>query len=543
MALFNYQSKKADPAVLVIVSTSKGTSAQIIEGNEQKLLFNNYGRKADFIGQRLTDNRIERNVSIHGAMTKQEKQDNCIVIIQIPLKQKPKQVHVHSTQYEYNYYPQYPQYPQFPPPQYPPFYQTYPTHSFGSIQHNMNNNYMNNNNNMNNMDMFGGAPMQQAAQMQIQQQQQQQQQQSNNNADLLFASAQNHSFNTSLQPQAMGMINQMNNGSVHHHHHNNHHKKKLQKKRIKKKEDANVEAAIVKIAPKTIPVCSCGGNLEEIELRHCYPGTNGGVNCDGCSKSINGIYTKVWHCPKEKTTYKHPHGYDLCKECGEKQLTFDELNGLKTIERDTRYPIRVTLQYYKSTDNGILTRDIMKAIKNLLEKSQKQADYVGSLVTDYTIRSTEPDLITKNKTNVIHHVNKVKVNVPVPVDPFISIIQPQPVVVVKKEYKIIKENKNPMDIDPFEGIVNDMKDKVNNNHGKYNKIASVLKDIVEKENDRNKYLMNFKNEEVTDEDLKNLCRDDLLELIPKMGPRNRFLKWLQSEYPKDSNTNFMNGFL
>ena len=126
MALFNYQSKKSDPAVLVIVSTSKGTSAQIIEGNEQKLLFNNYGRKADFIGQRLTDNRIERGVSIHGAMTKQEKQDNCIVIIQIPLKQKPKQVHVHSTQVEYNYvpsypYPSYPQYPSYSPPSHGPF--------------------------------------------------------------------------------------------------------------------------------------------------------------------------------------------------------------------------------------------------------------------------------------------------------------------------------------------------------------------------------------------------------------------------------------
>merc|ERR1712113_761305 len=32
----------------------------------------------------------------------------------------------------------------------------------------------------------------------------------------------------------------------------------------------------------------------------------------------------------------------------------------------------------------------------------------------------------------------------------------------------------------------------------------------------------------------NLCRDDLKELIPKMGPRNRFLNWLQSEYPKDN---------
>ena len=45
IALYNYQSRIKDPAVLVIVSTSRGTSAQIIEGHEQKLLFNNHGRK------------------------------------------------------------------------------------------------------------------------------------------------------------------------------------------------------------------------------------------------------------------------------------------------------------------------------------------------------------------------------------------------------------------------------------------------------------------------------------------------------------------
>jgi hypothetical protein len=47
---------------------------------------------ADFMGQRLTDNRRERGVALKGAMTKQEKQDNSIVIIQVPLKQKPKPV-------------------------------------------------------------------------------------------------------------------------------------------------------------------------------------------------------------------------------------------------------------------------------------------------------------------------------------------------------------------------------------------------------------------------------------------------------------------
>mmetsp|Transcript_63537 Transcript_63537/g.101111 ORF Transcript_63537/g.101111 Transcript_63537/m.101111 type:complete len:676 (+) Transcript_63537:105-2132(+) len=506
VALFNYQSKKQDPAVLVIVSTSKGTSAQIIEGNEQKLLFNNYGRKADFIGQRLTDNRIERGVSIHGAMTKQEKQDNCIVIIQVPLKQKPKQIHVHHTQYEYT----------------SPFTSyNAPSLSWGAPNNNSANfafggmggnlgaapsttssssswsyGAANNNSNSNAYsndllcDAFGGAAPPQAAQSSFasaQPQMMYQQQQSQS-----LSSFQDHS--SSFDPFSAPNKKQ---------------------KRKKKKEDANVEAAIVKIAGKTTPTCSCGGDLEEVELRQCYPNSGGGVNCDGCGKAVNGQYTKLWHCPLEKSSWKHSNGYDLCKQCGEKQLRFEELNGMQTIERDTRYPIRVTLQYYKSTDNGVLTMDIMKAIKTLLQKSQKQADYIGSLVTDYTVRSTEPDLVTKNKTEVVHHVHKVQV----PVHP-VWTVQPQP--------------------DPFANIA--VWPQATENYGKYSKVAKALQGISEKE--WKTYLENFKAQEVTDDDLANLCRQDLMELIPKMGPRNRFVKWLQAEYPKDSaDTNFMDGFL
>eukprot|EP01084_Bolivina_argentea_P295262 508274_1 len=61
VALYNYQSEKRNPAVLVIISTSKGSSAQIIEGKEQYLLFNNNGKKADFIGERVSDIRKKRN--------------------------------------------------------------------------------------------------------------------------------------------------------------------------------------------------------------------------------------------------------------------------------------------------------------------------------------------------------------------------------------------------------------------------------------------------------------------------------------------------
>merc|ERR1719325_537290 len=90
VALYNYQSQPKNPAVLVIVSTSKGCSAQIIEGQTQTLLFNNYGKKADFVGERVSVVRKRRGQkNIHDkVLSKQEKQENVIVIVQVPLKKR-----------------------------------------------------------------------------------------------------------------------------------------------------------------------------------------------------------------------------------------------------------------------------------------------------------------------------------------------------------------------------------------------------------------------------------------------------------------------
>jgi len=89
VALFNYQSTAGDPAILVVVCTSKGSSAQVIEDRMQPLYFNNEGKKAEFVAQRLSDNRSERGVEVQGEMTEEEKKDNVIVIIQVPLKTNP----------------------------------------------------------------------------------------------------------------------------------------------------------------------------------------------------------------------------------------------------------------------------------------------------------------------------------------------------------------------------------------------------------------------------------------------------------------------
>jgi hypothetical protein len=83
--LYNYQSYK-EPAVLIIVSSSEGTSTQIVKGRDCTLYFDKNGQNANFIAERLSDDRKKRGVSIQGSMTEDEKQRNALLIFQIPLK-------------------------------------------------------------------------------------------------------------------------------------------------------------------------------------------------------------------------------------------------------------------------------------------------------------------------------------------------------------------------------------------------------------------------------------------------------------------------
>lgn len=50
------------------------------------------------------------------------------------------------------------------------------------------------------------------------------------------------------------------------------------------------------------------------------------------------------------------------------------------IERDPRFPVRVTLQYYKCTDNGVINENDVNTIAKQISNSRKNADFVGSLV-------------------------------------------------------------------------------------------------------------------------------------------------------------------
>jgi len=74
---------------------------------------------------------------------------------------------------------------------------------------------------------------------------------------------------------------------------------------------------------------------------------------------------------------------------GELEGPYTEIANLD-IERDERFPIRVTVQYYKATGNGVLSEKDIKDIRTQIDKTYAQADYVGSLVVEgFTERPTE----------------------------------------------------------------------------------------------------------------------------------------------------------
>ncbi|MBI1880817.1 MAG: hypothetical protein HYR94_21785 [Chloroflexi bacterium] len=60
---------------------------------------------------------------------------------------------------------------------------------------------------------------------------------------------------------------------------------------------------------------------------------------------------------------------------------FTEIDNLP-IERDERFPIRVTVQFYQATSNGVVSAADMEIIAAQLKRVYEDADYVGSLVVD-----------------------------------------------------------------------------------------------------------------------------------------------------------------
>jgi hypothetical protein len=66
---------------------------------------------------------------------------------------------------------------------------------------------------------------------------------------------------------------------------------------------------------------------------------------------------------------------------------FHEVRG-RRIRRDPRFPIRVTVQFYRATSNGVVSEADLDAAVATIERVYAEADYVGSLVVGSQERPT-----------------------------------------------------------------------------------------------------------------------------------------------------------
>jgi hypothetical protein len=75
---------------------------------------------------------------------------------------------------------------------------------------------------------------------------------------------------------------------------------------------------------------------------------------------------------------------------------FAEMASMNLV-RDTQFPIRVTVQFYKATSNGVVSDADLKAMHDEIQQVYSNADYVGSLVVPNGDR-TRPTAWTRGRT-------------------------------------------------------------------------------------------------------------------------------------------------
>jgi hypothetical protein len=118
--LFNYQSKKGDPAVLTILATREGTSVTVIDNERdafrsgsvwgQRLFFNANGQRASLTGERESDfvakggDQTSPTPGVPG-QSRETSGLNLVLLIQVPLKQQPPPAPRAKTSFEETDFP------------------------------------------------------------------------------------------------------------------------------------------------------------------------------------------------------------------------------------------------------------------------------------------------------------------------------------------------------------------------------------------------------------------------------------------------------
>jgi len=71
---------------------------------------------------------------------------------------------------------------------------------------------------------------------------------------------------------------------------------------------------------------------------------------------------------------------------------FQEMGGLRLV-RDERFPVRVTVQFYRATSNGVISEQDIRDVHASIERVYEEGDFVGSLVVPESERTRPTDWI------------------------------------------------------------------------------------------------------------------------------------------------------
>lgn len=99
--------------------------------------------------------------------------------------------------------------------------------------------------------------------------------------------------------------------------------------------------------------------------------------------------------PMKKSADRRRGGSDVEQAVlghGEDSGPFREMANLK-LTRDERFPIRVTVQFYKATSNGVISKQDLANVNQSIKKVYANGDYVGSLVVPKGQRHRPTDWI------------------------------------------------------------------------------------------------------------------------------------------------------
>lgn len=77
---------------------------------------------------------------------------------------------------------------------------------------------------------------------------------------------------------------------------------------------------------------------------------------------------------------------------GEDMGPFREMAGMRLV-RDTRFPVRVTVQFYRATSNGVISAADLRDVKRQIDRVYEEGDFVGSLVVPENERTRPTDWV------------------------------------------------------------------------------------------------------------------------------------------------------